>query len=232
MVGADDDHAGIAFMDASADGFDRGVTVGSGHLVKLVDQHQCRRGEAQRRQTRGVDGVEVHGGIDDVDDPAEVEPVVAHAGDHPCQGQGFGESAGFDDDRVETELGIRHRHKRVLELGIIGQAAHASARDRQRFVDLADDEPGVDVEVTEVVDDDADAGFGVAQKVIEQARFSGTEVAGEQDDRDRRSAGGAARAPPRWSPLFCSWRDSGFRACAGPVLGTESIVEVWVNRPW
>ena len=50
MVGADDDHARIAFMDAGADGFDCGVPVGGRQLVELVDQHQGRRGIADGRQ--------------------------------------------------------------------------------------------------------------------------------------------------------------------------------------
>src|SRR5699024_8648020 len=80
------------------------------------------------------------------------------------------------------------------------------------FVDLTDDEAGIDVELAEIVDDDPDAGVGMAQQVVEQARLPRAEVAGEQDDRHRFPE--SALAHGTTPALVCS--------TVSPVNGNES----------
>ena len=136
-------------------------------------------------------------GVDDIDDAAGAHPVHAAEPDDPRDRYRIGEAAGLDDDGIQAELRIGELGQRVVEPALVGQAADAAAGDRRRFVDLPGDQRGVDIELTEVVDDDADAGTLLAQHVVEQCGLARTEVAGERDSRNRRRGHATHdRSPP------------------------------------
>ncbi|MCT1690177.1 hypothetical protein M3B11_04270 [Brevibacterium sp. p3-SID960] len=120
-------------------------------------------------------------GIDDVDEPAEAEAAATPAGD-PGEDEGLCESTRLDEDRIEGECRFGHRNESVFRTAGLSEAADATAGVRDRFVDLAADEPGVDVELVEVVDDEPDARDRVAQQMVEDTGLADAEVAGEHDD--------------------------------------------------
>ena len=98
--------------------------------------------------------------------------------------QRFGEAAGFDDDGIEPQSWFRECCEGVFERGVVIKTADASTRDGEGFIDLPDDEARVDVEVSEIVDDDPDARVGVAQQMVEEAGFPRPQVTGQEDHRN------------------------------------------------
>ena len=183
--GTDDLNVRIAFAHPRLDALDGGVAVVFGELVQLVDDHQGRRAVAGGREATAVDGVEVGGGIDDVDDTARPHSLDPAVPDDPSQGDGFGEPTGLDDDGVQAEPRVGELLQRRVESALVGQAADAAACDRRRLVDLARHQGGIDVEFAKVVDDHANPGSGRAQDVVQQTGLACAEVAGQRDDGDR-----------------------------------------------
>ncbi len=127
-----------------------------GDLVELVDHHQGGSAVACRRGGIPVDGVEVSGGVQHVDDPALAHTVDAAEADDPGDRDRVGQTAGLDDDGVEAQLGIGEAGQRDVESALVGQAADAPTGDRRGLVHLSGHQPGIDVQFAEIVDHDAD----------------------------------------------------------------------------
>jgi hypothetical protein len=67
--------------------------------------------------------------------------------------------------------------------------ADATAGNRHRLVDLPGHQHGIDIELTEIVDNYADPGAWAAKHVVEQRRFASAEIAGQANDGDPRRQG-------------------------------------------
>ena len=138
--------SGLRSRTRHFDALHRGVAVGLGDLVELVDHDQRCRAVAGGCGAAAVDGVEVRGGVDDVDDAARPDPLDPAEADDPGQGDGVGEAAGLDDDGVQRQPRVGELLQRVVQPALVGQAADAAAGDRRRLVDLPGHQCGIDVE--------------------------------------------------------------------------------------
>lgn len=196
--------------------------------VEFVDEDQGGHCIAKRWDAALIDGGKMFARIDHVDDATEAKTTSAPAGDQAGQGEWFGETAGFNHDRVEFVFGCGHSGEGVLEATGIGEATDAAARNGDWFVDLIADQPGVDVEFTKVVDNHSHSRAGVTEQVVQHAGFAGAQVAGQQDHRDGRAHVGEVRAGRRGGWGFgegagrgVGWggvcRGAGWRAGVGAV---------------
>ena len=106
---------------------------------------------------------------------------------------GIGETAGFDDDPLET----RHRAARpvgeqraqtLLQIGA-HRAAQAAIAEQHRRVARSPQQRVVDPDLAVFVDDDCGVGaFGAAQQLADQRRLARTEKAGHDGNRNARAA--------------------------------------------
>ncbi|MBG6095602.1 hypothetical protein HD557_001584 [Nocardioides luteus] len=181
------------------------LPLGRRHQVGLVDHHQGGGCEPDRRRAPAVvEGVEVGGRVDDLDEPTAAYALDAAEPDQLGQGAGLGQPAGLDDDDVEPEPRVGQLLQGVVEAAGVGQAAQAAAGDGGRLVDLAGDEAGVDVDVAEVVDDHAHPGTGLAQQMVEHRGLPRPEMTGEDDHGNAGAGVGWHRAivePVRTVPV-------------------------------
>ena len=74
--------------------------------------------------------------------------------------------------------------QRLVQSSVVVQTADAAARDRDGLIDLAGYQSGVDIDVTEVVDDDANSRTRCPEHVVQQAGLARAEVSGQRDDGD------------------------------------------------
>ena len=181
------DHVGarIAFPHPAFDALQSAFPVRRRDLVEFVHHHQRRRTVAGRCGAASVNGVEVPGGVDDVDDTAVAHPGDLAEPDDAGDRCGIGNTAGFDDDGVEAQLRIGQLGQGGVELAVVGQAADAAAGDRCGFVDLTAHQCGIDIDIAEVVDDGPDPGAGCRQDVVEQGCLTRTQMTGERNDGHR-----------------------------------------------
>jgi hypothetical protein len=123
--------------------------------------------------------------IDDIDEAPETHAIDPAETDDPGDRNRVGQTAGFDHDCVQSELGISEFAQRIVEPAVIRQAADAAAGDGGRFVNLSGHQHGFDIELTEVVDNHADSRLRTTKHVVEETRLASAEVAGQRNDGDR-----------------------------------------------
>ncbi len=134
----------------------------------------------------GEDGL----GVDEAGDAVEAKELSVFAVEEGHDDAvGIGDAAGFEDDVVDGvfagEKALEGEDEVVADLAADAAVAEA---DGVRFD--AVDEVGVDVDGSEVVDEDADAEAVVAvEDAVEESRFSGAEEAGEEGDGDGIASG-------------------------------------------
>src|SRR5690348_5529612 len=114
-------------------------------------------------------GVELHR-VDDLDEPAVDDARLLAGEHHPHELLGFGESAGLDDDDIDAGGGLRQTVEVAVEFACVDGAAKAPVAEGDGGVpERARDGHGVDLDVTEVVDDGADAAAStVLEEMVEQ----------------------------------------------------------------
>jgi hypothetical protein len=100
---------------------------------------------------------------------------------------GRGERPGIEGvkvlDRIEAQFRVRQFLECGLEAAAVGEAAHASSRDRDGFIDLPGHEAGIDIDIAEVVHDHANACGGVSQQMVDQGGLPGIKEPGNRHRR-------------------------------------------------
>ena len=139
-------------------------------------------------------GVLVVDDIDDVDEAGIAHTPQCRRAQEPDQVGRFGQPRGLNEDGIQVRTGCDQAFQSRLQSAGIGHAAQAAARDGGRLIDLAGHQGGIDVDVAEIIDDDAQASPRSAQKMVEKRRLAGTEVTGERNDGN---AGPARRSSSR-----------------------------------
>ncbi len=169
--------------------------------IRLVDHQEVRGGNLRSRdlglREEALDVLGVH----HRDDRVQVQPGALHA---VREWLGIGEARRLDHDQVRLD-GLDDLLDRQVEAILVDRAANASARELDHLLDVvqAGDDPAVDPDVTDLVDDQRNrlAAEPVLERVFQQRRLAAAEEARQDVHGDVSGGHGAESIVRAGEPL-------------------------------
>jgi hypothetical protein len=156
-----------------------------GGEVELVHHDQVGLGQAARHRASDVPVGKLRRQLLGIDKHDHAIDRQAERRDVLRQTRRLGHARHLDHDPVQPIRPPDEARERLAR-SVRGRTAHAAVRQADRVALMGDDQPGVDVQRAEIVDDDADALAVVAgQDPVQERRLAGPEVAAKDGDGQR-----------------------------------------------